>query len=175
MGGIYGIVTQTTLRADKALGYREQIAEYIRAAQPEAHVRVTPRGNVCFAVEDRQAGVGQLVELRPRRLVVVTDPGSANGRGYVDLARQLTDGDESVSVHAVANAREASELGRIDGVTAITASASTPDETTMQVAEALGLQERPEITRGTFSLEDLRPGVIATKIQKHIARLGLAS
>jgi (E)-4-hydroxy-3-methyl-but-2-enyl pyrophosphate reductase len=169
--GLYRIVTQTTLLASKALGYTKALAELLQTVQPNAQVGYSPVGDVCRAVEVRQAGVEQLVKLRPRRLVVVTDPSSSNGRSYVKLARKLTAGDNNVSVHAVSSAEEAALLGSGEGLTGITASASTPDSTTMEVAQVLGLETPPHIHRKAFKIADLRPGVIEHKIRAHARRV----
>lgn len=171
--GMYRIVSQTTLQSSKVLAYREQVAAYIRSQQRTAKVEFTDRGEVCFAVEDRQRGVAQAVELKPRRIVVATDPESANGKSYYELAQHLTDGQPDVTVHAVANAQEAAELGTIEGLTVVTASASTPDKTTLEVAAVLGLREVPEINRRAFSLRDLKAGVVREKIQRHKELIGV--
>lgn len=167
--GRYRVITQTTLHADNTLAYREEVAAYIRALQPDAKVGLSQLGEVCRAVAERQQGVAQLIELRPRRLVVATDSSSKNGMGYVALARELA--PDTMTVHAVANAEEAATLEVIEGITALTASASTPDSTTFAVALELGLKKIPDITRESFKLTDARPGVVAQKIAEHVHRI----
>ena len=168
----YRIIGQTTLLASGLLKYRDILTDFITAQQPEATVKVSEYGDVCFAVQNRQEGVRQLVNIRPRRvdqIVVVTDPTSANGQSYVDLARELTEGQET-TVHAVANAEEAAALGPIDGLTGLTASASTPDSTTLEVARVFGLNTDVMPERRKFRLQDARKGVIEEKIRRHIER-----
>ncbi len=165
----YRIATQTTLLAEACLRYVDVITEFISERQPDAKVEFSQRGYVCRAVADRQQGVEQLIQLKPRRVVVVTDPNSKNGAGYVDLARDLA--PNGVSVHAVATIEEAKELGIIDELTGITASASTPDEVTLGVAQELGLHNAPVIQRPTFNLRHARPGIIESMIEKHIERI----
>ena len=165
----YRIVGQTTLLASGLLEYRDILADFITSKQPEAAVTMSEYGDVCFAVQNRQEGVRQLVNIRPRRIVVVTDPASANGQSYVDLARELTEGQET-TVHAVANAEEATKLGPINGLTGLTASASTPDSTTLEVARIFGLDSDAMPGRRAFRLSDSKPGVIEEKIQRHVER-----
>ncbi len=164
----YRIVTQTTLHADACLEFAGVVTDFIRIEQPAAQVNFSQRGYVCRAVADRQRGVEQLVQLRPRRIVVATDPTSKNGIGYVKLAQDLV--TEGTTVHAVANEHEAADLGSIDGLTALTASASTPDETTFAIARVLGLNETPAINRESFKLADAKSDTIEQKIMAHLAR-----
>lgn len=167
--GKYRIVTQTTLLAEACLRYVDVVTEFIREQQPAARVEFSQRGYICRAVADRQDGVEQLIQLSPRRVVVVTDPNSKNGMGYVDLARERA--PEGVTVHAVATADEARELGTIPETTGITASASTPDEVTIAVAQELGMQETPVIERSTFNLRHAKPGFVQMMITNHVERI----
>lgn len=164
----YRIVTQTTLLAEACLRYVDVVTEFIHEQQPDAQVEFSQRGYICRAVADRQDGVEQLIQLSPRRVVVVTDPNSKNGMGYVELAKERA--PEGVTVHAVATAEEAIELGQISEKTGITASASTPDEVTFAVAQALGMQQVPQIERRTFNLRHARPGFVQMMIANHVER-----
>lgn len=166
----FRIVTQTTLHANESLAYRDAIKLAIQSKEPEAAVAFSAPGDVCRAVAERQKGVETLVELMPKRVVVVTDPGSKNGMGYVKLATELTDGQD-VPVIAINSVEEARALGIESGVTAITASASTPDYTTFAVAQELGMERLPDITRERFNLHDARAGVIQTKLAAHLLRI----
>ncbi len=166
----FRVVTQTTLHANESLVYRDVIKYAIQSKRPEATVAYSAPGDVCRAVADRQKGVETLVELLPKRIVVVTDPGSKNGMGYVKLATELTKGQD-VAIYAVNSVEEAKALGIESGVTAITASASTPDYTTFAVAQELGMQSMPEITRERFNLHDAREGVIQQKLAAHLLRI----
>lgn len=162
----YYIVTQTTLHAAKSLAYIAGLTAYIKKHQPNARVITSPRGYVCTAVADRQAGVEQLVELMPRSLVVATDPTSKNGNGYVDQARLLvTASGQDTTVYAVANAAEAAALS-LEGSIGLTASASTPTETIQEIAEVFGESTVPKDRDRAFHLPDARPGVIAAKLEK---------
>jgi 4-hydroxy-3-methylbut-2-enyl diphosphate reductase len=162
----YRIITQTTLNADEALQYRAELETAIHAVQPDAQISFVPSGDVCRAVADRQNGVRRLFQLSPTRVVVVTDQTSKNGRSYVAQAEQLAEGTD-ILVHAVANAAEAEAIESKDGLTAITASASTPDETISEVAAIFGDQEVPPTDR-SFTLPDAKPEVLAEKFTKLI-------
>lgn len=172
--GKYHVVTQTTLHADRCLAYRERVRDYILALQPEAQVAWSSQGDVCRAVANRQAGVEQLVSLRPRQIVVVTDPGSKNGMGYAKLAERLVEhqtGD--TKVYAIADGDQASrDLAEAEGVTGVTASASTPYETIAAVTRALGAATTPpETADRTFSLEHGKTAVITEKVAAHLGYL----
>jgi len=106
--------------------------------------------------------------------VVVTDLKSKNGRGYVELGKRLVAQDSlATEVVSVASVEEAEQLGPSEGLTAITASASTPDRTTLAVAKKLGLKEIPHIERKSFGLKDARRGVIEKKLAAFTARLAI--
>lgn len=166
--GKYRIVTQTTLEAERCLEFREEIANYIRSRQPNAEVNESIAGDVCRAVSDRQKGVLQLVTMNPDRLVVATDPKSKNGMGYVKMARKLIEiTGQNTEVFDIATAEQAERLGKIDGITALTASASTADETTFAIAKALGVEEIPDIDRKAFKLKDGQKADIAERLFRH--------
>lgn len=155
--GKYCLVGQTTLNADDFMAFRARVKASIQATQPEASVRWSSAatGEVCRAVADRQKGVAQLVEISPKRVVVVTDPDSKNGMGYVALAGRLVEeNDMDTEVVAVASGREAGYIQPIDGLTAITASASTPTESIQEVLTTLGGESVPTIKERTFVLPD---------------------
>lgn len=170
--GKYRIVTQTTLNADECLRYREEIRDHLLGTQPDASVTWSNQGDVCRAVADRQAGIEQLVELKPRRIVVVTDPGSKNGMGYFKMAKDLAEAQGlDTEVIALAGEAEAADLDEVDGKTAITASASTPNETITSVAQSLGHEGAVESKDRVFKLRDGKPEVIAQKLADHALRL----
>lgn len=172
--GRYRIITQTTLHADDCFRYREEIGQFIKSRQPNAVVEWSNRGDVCKAVANRQQSVEQIVELKPRRVVVVTDRNSKNGRGYVALAQTLVvNKGLDTEVYAVENAEDAAQIGNKDGLTAITASASTPTETIHEVAMVFGETNAPAPADGAFHLHDAREGVIARKMAALAARNGL--
>lgn len=164
----YRLVTQTTLHADDCLEFREEVKEYIQARQPEAVIKWSNArtGEVCRAVANRQDGVAQLVQIRPKRIVVVTDPKSKNGMGYAALAKDLvTEKELDTEVVAIANGEEAAALEPTLGTTAITASASTPRESITEVVQALGGDEVPTTDDRVFHLPD------ATRIPTIISKL----
>lgn len=168
----YRIVTQTTLNADECLIYRETIKEHLLSVQPNASVGWSNQGDVCRAVADRQAGIEQLVELKPKRIVVVTDPGSKNGMGYFNMAQNLVEAQGlDTEVVALAGGPEAAKLDEIEGTTAITASASTPNETITEVAQTLGYDAVVESKDRVFNLRDGKPSVIAEKLASHALKL----
>jgi 4-hydroxy-3-methylbut-2-enyl diphosphate reductase len=169
----YRIISQTTLHSDDALRYREELGAHIGELQPHAVVNWSDPGEVCLAVRRRQDGVRQLLELQPDHLVVVTDPNSKNGTGYVSLANEIVDENNmTTQVIAVANADEAKNLG-LDGLVAMTASASTPDETLLAVAQEMGLDEPPVVERKSFQLKHAQEGYIGRQIENFIGRTGL--
>lgn len=166
----FRVVTQTTLHANESLAYRDVIKDSILSNNSDAVVSYSGPGDVCRAVADRQDGVETLVSLGPKRIVVVTDPGSKNGMGYVKLAQELMS-DSDAEVIALASVEEAQRLDRIDELTAITASASTPDYVTSAVAVALGKRDDLIISREKFSLHDARDGVITQKLAAHLLKI----
>lgn len=173
--GRYRIVTQTTLHADDCLRYREAVKDFIEHRQPGAVVEWSNRGDVCRAVADRQQSVEQIVKLKPRRIVVVTDRNSKNGRGYVELAKALvSEQDLDTQVYAVEDAREADLIEDRLGLTAITASASTPTETIHEVAAVFGEFDPPVPADKEFHLHDARSKVLTEKMAALAARNGLA-
>ncbi len=162
----FRIVTQTTLHADRAYEYVDQLKEHITSENPNAEVNVSAKGDVCRAVQDRQAGVEQLVQIKPKKIVVVTDPTSKNGRGYVDLAHRLiAEAGTDTTVHAVAKADEACLHADKEATIGITASASTPDFVTFAVAKTLGLKGNPQMERRPFRLADAQPESMTAKIR----------
>lgn len=164
----YRIVTQTTLNADEALRYRKEIEEYITNRQPNASVSMATVNDVCSAVSDRQKSVAELVGMRPERIVVATDSGSKNGMGYKALALSMVaDSGQETSVYNIATAEEAKRLGKIKGVTALTASASTPDSTTFAIAEELGATRIPKVERHSFKLRDADTDEMFRKLFRH--------
>lgn len=161
----YRVITQTTLHADDCIEYREQIRDAILKKQPDASVSWANKGDVCRAVSDRQNGVAQLVELRPGRIVVATDPGSKNGMGYFALAQKLVaEAGADTTVHAVANAEQAADIEHIEGIVGLTASASTPNSTISEIAKVFGRDEEVRSLDRTFNLRDSDQAVIDQKI-----------
>lgn len=172
----YRIISQTTLHAVDTFRYRSKLKTHILEIQPEANVSWSNPGDVCRAVTNRQKGVNELIQLSPGRLVVVTDPKSKNGMSYVKLAeRRVEEEGLSTEVIAVANADEAQRLGlgAAEGITAITASASTPDRTTFAVAKELGLAENPKVERKKFGLRDARGNTIQDRLAAFATGLAL--
>lgn len=163
----YRIIWQTTLHAQEADAYRNRLQTEILAAQPNAEFGDIPANYVCNAVQVRQEGVQKLVNLGLPRIVVVTDPTSKNGMGYVDMAKQLA--GETQEVVAVANAAEAAQFADTEVPTGITASASTPDNTISEVAALLGADTVPE-TDKKFSLPDSKAGAIGSKMAQLLER-----
>lgn len=161
----YRIISQTTLDAEACLEYRESMAHYIRERQPGAEIAMSRPGDVCRAVRNRQVGVVALLARKPERLIVVTDPNSKNGMGYVALGQTVVaERGLSTEVIAIATAQEALDLPK-DGLTAITASASTPDEETRAVAVAFGADPATVVpARRGFKLEDADPADIERRI-----------
>jgi len=166
--GKYRIISQTTLDAEACLEYREKLKVHIESMQPAAQVSMSRPGDVCRAVRNRQDGVVQLLDptlRQPDRVVVVTDPNSANGMGYVKQAREIIVryGLKTEVIH-VAKAEEVADLTK-DGLTAITASASTPDAITKKVAMAFGADEATLVwERGKYKLEDANSELIEAKL-----------
>lgn len=173
----YRIISQTTLHAEDTFRYRSALKAHILQQQPDASVSWSSPGDVCRAVTNRQKGVNQLIQLSPNRIVVVTDRNSKNGMGYVHLAqRRVEEEGLDTQVIAVANAKEARQLDidKSDGITAMTASASTPDRTTLAVAREFGLTGELQVERKKFGLRDARGNTIQDRITAFATRLALA-
>lgn len=160
----FRLVGQTTLLATASLEFKDTLKSAILNRNPDATVERADRRDVCFAVEDRQRGVAVLLGAKPDNLVVVTDPNSKNGMGYVNLASQIAQREGlQTEVHAVANA--ASIDTDISGTVAITASASTPDRITREVVERLGgLSDQVPAERPSFRLRGCREDEIKARI-----------
>ena len=164
----YRMLAQTTLLATRVLDLKSEIASELSKLQPEAQIQRVDRRDVCFAVEKRQQGVHDIFAagIDLQHVVVVTDPNSKNGMGYVNLAKQIIeDKGFEIKVHAVADRDDIPE--GVEGNIGVTASASTPDETTRGVVEELG--GNPELVvdfRPTFQLGGVSREAIKKRVHK---------
>jgi 4-hydroxy-3-methylbut-2-enyl diphosphate reductase len=157
----YRIIWQTTLHAEQAAAYRQSLEDQIRAIQPEATFGEIPANFVCNAVQDRQKGVSQLVELG-MPIVVVTDTTSKNGMGYYHQAENALAG-RGLRAYHVANAEEARAIG-LKGNVAMTASASTPDRTIEEVALEFDSRAEVPATDRSFTLPDSNPELMRERL-----------
>lgn len=164
LGDKFRLLGQTTLLATRMLEMKSSIANAIMAINGKAEVARVEKRDVCFAVEERQDGVRLLVRQRPNHLIVVTDPASKNGMGYVELAKSLSNEVGGFEVHAI-KGHEDLPAG-LEGKIAITASASTPDDLTIGVVEKLGGDKNliPE-ARPSFKLRQMSPEQIERAIK----------
>lgn len=166
------VAVQTTLIDTEVEAYQAELRAFIARYRPDTTVRTSHARDVCRAVRERQEGVEQLVQLKPRQLIVVTDPKSANGNGYADYARMLTrKNGTQTDVYTVADASEAANIPVIDGLVAVTASASAPTEAISGVISALGFDNYTLPAQERFHLSDLTDGVVHSKIAAHLARI----
>lgn len=162
----YRIVGQTTLLATACIEFRTQLAGAIASAQPGASIERVDKRDVCFAVEDRQDGVRVLISKKPGTVIVATDPKSKNGLSYVKLAEdEVRRQGIDTEVIAVKTVDDLPPLDQLKGRIAITASASTPDEDTRAIVEALGGDgSLVPFERPSFKLNGGRPDQIRKRI-----------
>jgi 4-hydroxy-3-methylbut-2-enyl diphosphate reductase len=121
-----GCVTQTTLSVDDT---REVT---LALARRFPNIRLPRKDDICYATQNRQNAVKQLLE-RAQLVLVVGSPASSNANRLVELARKA-----GVPAHMVQNG-DAIDPAWLEGVECIgvTASASTPELLVEQVVERL--------------------------------------
>ncbi len=121
-----GCVTQTTLSVDDT----RDVIEALAARFP--NVRLPRKDDICYATQNRQNAVKQLLE-RAQLILVVGSPASSNANRLVELARK-----SGVAAYMVQNGDEIDPdwLEDVECV-GVTASASTPELLVEQVVERL--------------------------------------
>jgi 4-hydroxy-3-methylbut-2-enyl diphosphate reductase len=121
-----GCVTQTTLSVDDT----REILEALKRRFPD--IRLPRKDDICYATQNRQNAVKQLVA-RAQVVVVVGAPESSNSNRLVELARK-----SGAVGHLVQTAVDL-DPGWFEGVTCVgvTAGASTPEVLVEQVVERL--------------------------------------
>jgi 4-hydroxy-3-methylbut-2-enyl diphosphate reductase len=121
-----GCVTQTTLSVDDT---REVIEALFRRFP---NIRLPRKDDICYATQNRQNAVKQLLE-RAQVIVVVGAPESSNSNRLVELARKA-----GVPGHLVQTAGDLDPAWFEDvDCVGVTAGASTPEVLVEQVVERL--------------------------------------
>jgi 4-hydroxy-3-methylbut-2-enyl diphosphate reductase len=142
-----GCVTQTTLSVDDT----REVLEALSRRFP--NIRLPRKDDICYATQNRQNAVKQLVE-RAQVVVVVGAPASSNSNRLVDLARKA--GRAAYLVETGADLDPAWFEG-VDCV-GVTAGASAPEQLVQQVVDRLR-----ELSRGAAtvtSLPEVDEGVV---------------
>ena len=141
-----GCVTQTTLSVDDTREVLEALARRF------PNIRLPRKDDICYATQNRQNAVKQLVE-RAQVVIVVGAPASSNSNRLVELARKA-----GRAAHLVETADDVdpSWLAGVDCV-GVTAGASTPERLVEQVVDRLRA-----LARGTVvtSLPEVDEGVV---------------
>ena len=142
-----GCVTQTTLSVDDT----REVLEALSARFP--NIRLPRKDDICYATQNRQNAVKQLVE-RAEVVVVVGAPASSNSNRLVELARKS---GRAAYLVETADDLDPSWFAGVACV-GVTAGASTPERLVEQVVERLRA-----IARGAFALSalpDVDEGVV---------------
>ena len=121
-----GCVTQTTLSVDDT----REIIEALGRRFP--NIRLPRKDDICYATQNRQNAVKQLVA-RAQVVVVVGAPASSNSNRLVELARKS--GADAYLVQSADDLDPAWFAGA--GCVGVTAGASTPEVLVEQVVERL--------------------------------------
>jgi 4-hydroxy-3-methylbut-2-enyl diphosphate reductase len=121
-----GCVTQTTLSVDDT----REVIEALAARFP--NIRLPRKDDICYATQNRQNAVKQLLE-RAQLILVVGSPASSNANRLVELARKA-----GVAARMVQNGDEIDPAWLEDvECVGVTASASTPELLVEHVVERL--------------------------------------
>jgi 4-hydroxy-3-methylbut-2-en-1-yl diphosphate reductase len=147
------LIGQTTLNGTRLVELKSVVEEELRIISEGTFKaeRIESR-DVCFAVDERQQGVRELMAENPDTIIVVTDPNSSNGKGYAKLAEEIAL-QKSLDTNVVMIEEVSQIPDGLRGIVAVTASASTPDYITREIIVALGgtADALPE-TRSAFNL-----------------------
>lgn len=150
------LATQTTLNDLASIAFGEELGKVFGSVPGFDRLKTAQHGNhVCRAVRDRtDAAMNGAVILRPRRAVVVTDPGSNNGKTYVRALESLAAAEQSLmDVLSVSGPDDPRLLElRSEESVFVTASASTPDETLAAVVGKISGEIMPIPKRPSFKL-----------------------
>ena len=122
------ILTQTTLSLDETRG----LVAAIRRRFPDA--QTPPKDDICYATQNRQDAVKELLARGIDLLLVVGSKNSSNSQRLVDVARQA-----GGAAHLIDSAAEI-DAGWLAGVRAVglTAGASAPEHLVRGVIDFLG-------------------------------------
>jgi 4-hydroxy-3-methylbut-2-enyl diphosphate reductase len=140
-----GCVTQTTLSVDDT----REVLEALSRRFP--NIRLPRKDDICYATQNRQNAVKQLVE-RAQLVIVVGAPASSNSNRLVELARKA-----GRAAHLVETADDLDPEWFEDvACVGVTAGASTPERLVEQVVERLralshggvALNALPEVDEG---------------------------
>jgi len=142
-----GCVTQTTLSVDDTREVLEALARRF------PNIRLPRKDDICYATQNRQNAVKQLLE-RAQVIVVVGAPTSSNSNRLVEVARRS--GGAAYMVQSAAEL-DPSWFAGVDCV-GITASASTPELLVEQVVDRLRALSRNGVV--LRSLPEVDEGVV---------------
>jgi len=142
-----GCVTQTTLSVDDT----RDVIEALAARFP--NIRLPRKDDICYATQNRQNAVKQLLE-RAQAIVVVGAPTSSNANRLVEVARKA--GGPAYMVQTADELDPRWFVG-VDCV-GVTASASTPEHLVEQVVDRLRAMSLGGIELG--SLPEVDEGVV---------------
>ena len=122
------ILTQTTLSLDESRGLIAAIRRRFPTAQ------TPPKDDICYATQNRQDAVKELLSRGIDLLLVVGSKNSSNSQRLVDVARQ-----SGCAAHLIDQAREI-EAAWLTGVqtVGVTAGASAPEHLVRGVVDFLG-------------------------------------
>jgi 4-hydroxy-3-methylbut-2-enyl diphosphate reductase len=134
-----GCVTQTTLSVDDTREVLDALARRF------PNIRLPRKDDICYATQNRQNAVKQLVE-RAQVVVVVGAPASSNSNRLVDLARKA-----GRAAHLVETGADL-DPAWFEGVdcVGVTAGASAPEQLVQQVIDRLR-----ELSRGAATISSL--------------------
>jgi 4-hydroxy-3-methylbut-2-enyl diphosphate reductase len=121
------VLTQTTLSVDETKGLLAAIrSRFPKAATP-------PKDDICYATQNRQDAVRELLNHKIQLLLVVGSKNSSNSQRLCDVAREA-----GIAAHLIDGASEidASWLSRID-IVGLTAGASAPEYLVQDVVQFL--------------------------------------
>jgi 4-hydroxy-3-methylbut-2-en-1-yl diphosphate reductase len=121
------VLTQTTLSVDETRG----ILDAVRRRFPRA--QTPPKDDICYATQNRQDAVRELLKRGIQMLLVVGSKNSSNSQRLCDVARE-----SGASSYLIDNAGEI-EAGWLKGIdrVGITAGASAPEHLVQDVVDLL--------------------------------------
>ena len=129
------VLTQTTLSVDETKG----LLAAIRRRFPKA--QTPPKDDICYATQNRQDAVRELLKRGIQALIVVGSKNSSNSQRLCDVAREA-----GVRAFLIDEAKEIEPawLGGVETV-GITAGASAPEHLVQQVVELLRSKHNAQV------------------------------
>jgi 4-hydroxy-3-methylbut-2-enyl diphosphate reductase len=120
------ILTQTTLSVDETKG----IMSAIRARYPTA--KTPPKDDICYATQNRQDAVRELLKRGIQVLLVVGSKNSSNSQRLCDVARE-----SGVKAYLIDQSEEIGNWFESNSVVGLTAGASAPEHLVQEVINKL--------------------------------------